>query len=188
MMRPTQSDDQLLDLFKDGEHDAFNSIYERYWISLYKISRSILEDEEKAKDVVQEVFVSFYEHAAQKEINNLKAYLLQAVKYQCFMQLRSGKISRRHLQRMQTIIAANVVEEEVEASELQKFIDEEIALLPEKCREVFYLSRVELLPNKKIAEQLNISPKTVENQITKALKSLRMSVDKLTVLVAMIVL
>jgi RNA polymerase sigma-70 factor (ECF subfamily) len=54
--------------------------------------------------------------------------------------------------------------------------------LPEKCREVFYLSRYELLSNKKIAEQLNISQKTVEHQITKALKTIRLSIDKLAAL------
>jgi RNA polymerase sigma-70 factor (ECF subfamily) len=56
--------------------------------------------------------------------------------------------------------------------------------LPEKCREVFYLSRVEALSNKKIAERLKISHKTVENQITKALKILHTSVNKLAVLFA----
>jgi RNA polymerase sigma factor (sigma-70 family) len=102
------------------------------------------------------------------------------------MQLRSGRITEKHLQRITTIVFENSVEEEVEAHELQKILDQEIAALPEKCREVFYLSRVELLPNKKIAEKLQISPKTVENQITKALRSLRMSVDKLTILAAIL--
>jgi RNA polymerase sigma-70 factor (ECF subfamily) len=181
-----QSDAQLLILFSNGMHKAFDCIYERYWRPLYNISRSILEDDDRAKDTVQEVFVSFYEHAKQKEIRSLRAYLFQSVKYQCFMQLRSGRISEKNLQRMQIVIAANLVEEEVEASDLQRFLDEEIASLPEKCREVFYLSRVELLPNKKIAERLKISPKTVENQITKALKSLKMSVDKLVVLILVV--
>jgi RNA polymerase sigma factor (sigma-70 family) len=62
---------------------------------------------------------------------------------------------------------------------LQHVLDESIAALPEKCREVFYLSRFESLSNKKIAERLNISHKTVESQITKALKILHVSLDKL---------
>lgn len=83
---------------------------------------------------------------------------------------------------MNLVIAANTLEDEINAKELQSLLDESIATLPEKCREVFYLSRVESLSNKKIAERLNISHKTVENQITKALKILHTSVDKLAVL------
>lgn len=177
------SDSQLLEFFQRGQHGAFENIYERYWLVLYKTSKSILEDEALAKDVVQEVFVSFYENAREKNISNLKAYLFQSAKYQCFMQLRTCRISAKNLERIQSERISNSVSEEVEALELQKFLDHEIAALPEKCRQVFYLSRVELLPNKEIAEQLNISPKTVENQITKALKTLRLSVDKLIVLV-----
>ena len=95
------------------------------------------------------------------------------------MQLRSGRISEKHLHQMNLIIASNELEEELDAKELQSRLDESIAALPEKCREVFYLSRFESLPNRKIAERLKISQKTVENQITKALKILHTSVDKL---------
>jgi len=73
------------------------------------------------------------------------------------------------------------LEEELDAKELQSHLDESIATLPERCREVFYLSRFECLPNREIASRLNISSKTVENQITKALKILHTSVDKLAV-------
>jgi RNA polymerase sigma factor (sigma-70 family) len=83
---------------------------------------------------------------------------------------------------MNLIIAANIVDEEIEAKELQSIIDQRIATLPERCREVFYLSRFESLSNKKIAERLKISHKTVENQITKALKILHSSVNKLAAL------
>jgi RNA polymerase sigma factor (sigma-70 family) len=87
---------------------------------------------------------------------------------------------------MNLIIASNALEEEMDAKELQFILDQRIATLPEKCREVFYLSRVESLSNKKIAEKLNISHKTVENQITKALKILQTSVNKLAALILFI--
>ena len=97
------------------------------------------------------------------------------------MHLRSGRILEKHLNQMNLIIASNELEEEMEAKELQFVLDESIATLPERCREVFYLSRFESLSNKKIAERLKISNKTVENQITKALKILHTSVDKLAI-------
>jgi RNA polymerase sigma-70 factor (ECF subfamily) len=179
-------DRQLLSLFCDGNRHAFDVIYDRYWNSLYRTSFRILEDEAKAKDVVQEVFLSFYEKAGTRAIANVKGYLFQCAKFQCFMQLRSGRISEKHLQRMNQVIMANLVEEAYDASELEHLLEESMALLPEKCRQVFYLSRFEFLSNIKIAEQLNISPKTVESQMTKALKSLKMAVQKFVILLILL--
>jgi RNA polymerase sigma factor (sigma-70 family) len=127
---------------------------------------------------VQEVFLSFYQAVGSKKILNVKGYLFQAAKFQCFMQLRAGKISQRHLDRMNQVIIGNVVEDDYNAVELSEILRQGIESLPEKCREVFYLSRFEFLSNSSIASQLNISPKTVENQIGKALKSLRASIQK----------
>jgi RNA polymerase sigma-70 factor (family 1) len=173
------SDSQLIDQLRSGDQNAFTAIYDRYCAVLYRTALRILQDHELAKDVVQEAFISLFEKANENTIRNLQAYLYQVVKYQCFMQLRSGKISDKHLSQINTIIASNELEEQLHAKELQLVLDESIAALPEKCREVFYLSRFESLSNKKIAERLNISHKTVENQITKALKILHVSLDKL---------
>jgi RNA polymerase sigma-70 factor (family 1) len=176
------SDNDLLAALKVGDKTAFNALYDRYWSVLFRLAFRILERHEGSKDVVQEVFVSLFENSTKRDISNLKAYLLQSTKYQCFMQLRAGKLSAKHIERMENVIICNLVDEEIEANELRKAIDHEIAALPEKCRQVFHLSRVEELTNKKIAERLNISEKTVENQITKALRTLRLTVDKLAFL------
>ena len=173
------SDHELLLIFKSGNIEGFNRLFNRHWTFLFHLARRILEDDDIAKDIIQETFVSFYQKAQHTEINHVKGYLLQSVKYQCFMHLRSGRISERHLSRLQTVSAVNDVQEYMDAQELQSQLREGIELLPEKCREVFYLSRYELLSNKMIARQLKISQKTVEHQITKALKTLRHSLDKL---------
>lgn len=176
------SDQKLVELFASGNKHAFEMVYDRYWKDLYKLATRILQDDAKAEDVVQEVFVSFYESLGQRKVDNLKAYLYQSTKYQCFMQLRAGKISEKHLERMNKVVFSNIVEDEFEAHELEEILEKGISALPEKCRQVFYLSRFESLSNKSIAQQLNISPKTVENQITKALKSLKSTVEKSAVL------
>jgi RNA polymerase sigma-70 factor (family 1) len=177
------SDEELVARFRDGDDQAFALIYERYWKPMLVISFRILEDENAAKDIVQEVFVSIYQKIAARDIGNLKAYLYQAAKLQCFMHLRSGKISSRHLERMEQILTTNEVAESLEVEELERHLQHQIELLPDKCRQVFYLSRFEMLTNKKIAERLNISQKTVENQITKALRVLKTSVEKIAVIV-----
>ena len=183
MLHQTPTDHELLRSVREGNRTAFTILYERYWQRLFHIARRILEDEELAKDVVQECFVSLFEKNKTTDVHNLLPYLYQSVKFQCFMHLRAGRITEKHLQRINQVYALNVVEEEFAAEELQSIVDKKIASLPEKCREVFFLSRMQSLSNKKIAEQLNISTKTVENQITKALKAIRLSIDKLALLV-----
>lgn len=178
-----KSDNELLLTFKSGDIRAFEVLFNRHWRSFFVIASKILEDEQLAEDAIQEAFVSLYENAAKREINHVKSYLYQAVKYQCFMQLRAGKISAKHLMRLGVVHSANDVEEYINATELENILNHRIESLPEKCREIFYLSRYELLSNKKIAEQLKISQKTVEHQLTKALKKLRLTVDKIAFLV-----
>ena len=175
------SDGDLLLIFKSGNIQGFNALFNRHWKPLYCLAKRILEDEDLAKDVLQEAFVSLYQNASRKDIVHVASWLFQCVKYQCFMHLRTGKISKKHIQRLQTASSANYVDEYIEAGELEELLLRKMESLPEKCREVFYLSRYQLLSNKKIAEQLNISQKTVEHQITKALKSLRLSMEKLAI-------
>jgi len=170
------SDLDLLNQLAEDDQAAFTEIYRRHHSALYRVAFNILDDREVSKDVIQESFISLYEKGKGHTILNLQRYLTQVVKYQCFMHLRSGKISQKHRDGMGTSIASNVLQEELDLKDLQYLLNQSIAALPDKCREVFYLSRFESLSNKKIAEQLKISHKTVENQLTKALKHLHVSV------------
>jgi RNA polymerase sigma-70 factor (family 1) len=176
------TDTKLIQFVSEGNREAFEALYHRHWSLLYRTAWKILDDREVAKDLVQEVFISLYENAGRKQIENVGGYLFQSIKYKCFMHIRAGNISEKHLHRMASLEASNVVEDEYNALELQHILEQGIAALPEKCREVFCLSRFEHHTNKYIAEQLNISTKTVEHQITKALKALRTSVERLAVL------
>ncbi|HYC84978.1 MAG TPA: sigma-70 family RNA polymerase sigma factor [Chryseosolibacter sp.] len=155
MITQELSDADLLSLFRSGNRDAFEVLYNRYWKLLYQLGTRIVESDEIAKDIVQEIFVDIFERDTGR-VENVRAYLLQAVKYRCFMHLRAGKISAKHIERLNTVVAANVIEEEMMADELQAALEERIASLPDKCREVFCLSRFEFESNKKIAERLNI--------------------------------
>ncbi|MBL0739996.1 RNA polymerase sigma-70 factor [Chryseolinea lacunae] len=173
------ADAELLKRVAQGDQKAFAVIFEKHWKTLYQSVYRAVENKEVAQDIVQDCFISLWEKSATTTIDNVGGYLYQAVKYRYFMHLRSGYISRKHLDHLNTVAMVNSTEEAMAAQELQTVLDATLASLPEKCREIFYLSRFESLPNKKIAEQLHISPKTVENQITKALRILRVSVDKL---------
>ena len=182
-----QSDHELLMMMKSGNIQGFNVLFSRHWTSLFQIARKILDDDDLAKDTLQEAFVSFYEKARHKEINHVKAYLLKSVKYQCFMQLRSGKISAKHLHRLETVAAVNYVDEYMDAAELQTLLQQEMQLLPEKCREVFYLSRYKELSNKEIAQKMNLSQRTVEWHISSALQHLRQSVKRFATVAILVI-
>ena len=175
------TDSELVARVRSGDERAFDLIYRMHWLRLYHVARRITEDDVVAQDIIQDTFVSFWEKGCHKDIVSIEGYLYQAVKFSCFMHLRSGSISKKHLEYFNRIVASANLEEEYEAREVEEILQRSIDHLPEKCREVFYLSRVQALPNKIIAEKLHISPKTVENQITKALKFLRLSMEKLTV-------
>lgn len=171
------NDGLLLELIKKGDRRAFEVIYKRHWEYLYTSAYCILRDRETSMDVVQEVFVWFWENRDRWNITTSRSYLNSAVKYKVANVIRRGRIRESVFsdvaERMQTIASVASAEEEVELMELKQIIREFTMHLPLRCREVFQLSRFEHLSNKEIAEKLGISEKTVENQITIALKKLK---------------
>ena len=177
MIRNTAiSDSDLLTLFKGGDQSAFKSIYERYWQLLYISACKILKDEEEAKDVVQEVFISLLSKREELEISvGISSYLYSAVRYKIFDLISRKKVRQIHLDSLESYVSVGnfstdraLIEKEITAE-----IEKEIQNLPQKMKEVFELSRKEELSHKEIAEVLNISDKTVKKQISNALKLLK---------------
>lgn len=183
MNHVSYTDAELVARVRSGDERAFDLIYSTHWLRLYNVARRITEDDAVAQDIIQDTFVSFWEKGCHKNIISIEAYLYQTVKFRCFMHLRSGSIAKKHIQHFNRIVSSASFEQEYETREMEEILRRSIDHLPERCREVFYLSRIQSLSNKKIAEKLQISPKTVENQITKALKHLRLSMEKLTIFI-----
>ena len=166
-------DQELLTLIKRGESTAFDEIYKRYWFRLYTYARNILNDQNTCEDIVQDIFTSLYLKRHELFITNLKSYLFQAVKFQVAKHLRRNQLSQNHISRMNTIRFANQTEELIHLQELETSLQESLSELPERCRQIFHMSRREHLSHDQIAERLNISKQTVKNQITKVLNHLR---------------
>ncbi|TKC05980.1 RNA polymerase sigma factor [Pedobacter frigoris] len=170
------SDVDLLSLFKRGDQSAFKLIYERYWQLLYVSACKILKDEDEAKDIVQEVFISFLNKRANLEITiSISSYLYSSVRYKVFDFISRKKVRQDHLDSLSAYIYSGdlrtdraLIEKEINAE-----IEKEIQNLPQKMKEVFELSRKEELSHKEIADTLNISDKTVKKQISNALKLLK---------------
>lgn len=170
-------DRQLMRMISQNDHSAFEVVYTRYWELLVKTAYNITQDKEVCYDCVQEIFVNLWVKRKRVVIKDLSSYLFGAVRLKMFEYLRNGNISQKHLDRVNTIISSNNVEQTINHNELKRELDLSLAKLPARCKEVFELSRFEYISHTGIANKLNISSKTVEGHITKALKQLRTDLD-----------
>jgi len=171
------ADDDLITLLKHDD-DAFKIIYHKYSTKLYQSAYNIIRDREACEDIIQELFMEVWLKRKSIKINtSLKSYLFISVKNRVLMKLRSQKITLGE-DAMEFLIDNYATDNMTEERSLKKFLAQEVDRLPEKCAEIFRLSRNEQLSNKEIAESLNISVKTVENQISIAIKRLRNSMSE----------
>ncbi|HVW99196.1 MAG TPA: RNA polymerase sigma-70 factor [Candidatus Babeliaceae bacterium] len=171
-------DSELFQLIKQNDTKSFEELYNRYWSALVNFANKRLDSKEKSEDIVQNIFIDIYQRRASIQLNiSLKAYLFQALKFKILNLYRAETISNKYKKSLFfNPICKNDLAEELEAKELELIIDRTISHLPEKCRQVFVLSRKENLSNKDISNRLNISVSTVEKHITKALKTLQETV------------
>ena len=162
---------------KQGNKQAFCQIYQHYWKGLFAFSFKILKDQQVCEDIIQEVFTDLWQKKHQLEVQNLDAYLTQMTKYQIFQYLRKGKLSQKYLDRFSAIQMVNDTEDKLHFDELKATIENQLADVAPRCREIFLLSRFENLSNQEIADKLNISLQTVKNQLSQGLKHLRQSLN-----------
>jgi len=174
-------DSELLNLLiNEDDKFAFSELYNRYWDKLFGAAYKRLRTVEAAEEIVQDIFTDIW--SRRKELNiksELPVYLYSAVKYQVINYIHKQAIQHSFQVKSTGILTEldNSTEETIIANDLRNRIEEDVQLLPDRCREVYQLSRNQSQSNKDIAAQLSISEKTVENQITKALKRLRTSLN-----------
>ncbi|HMG07426.1 MAG TPA: RNA polymerase sigma-70 factor [Mucilaginibacter sp.] len=182
----TLSDTELVDLLQSGDQVAYTQIYDRYQGLLYIYACKITKDEIEAEDIVQEVFFYLWDKRDTIIFNtSLSAYLYSAVRYKFFNLLDHKKVRSNYIDSFKEFIENGNIEADyaIREKELTALIEKEISLLPPKMREIFELSRKAQLSHKEIAEKLNISEKTVKNQVNNALKQLRVKLGMFTFLV-----
>jgi RNA polymerase sigma-70 factor (ECF subfamily) len=169
-------DNQVLDTIKSGNEIAYEMIFKSYYQPLCRYAYTFLHDKEESEEVVQSVFISLWEKRSMLEIQtSFKAYLYRMVRNSCLNVIKHEKVKKQHVAHELAVaeVSYNSVSEKVYANELSLKITEAMKALPEQCRLVFQLSRFEELKYQEIADQLNISIKTVENHMGKALKIMR---------------
>lgn len=170
------TDFELTTLLKKGDLIAYSEIYNRFQGVLYLYACKITKNEDDAEDIVQEVFVYLWEKRFNITINSsISVYLYKAVKYKFINLLDHKKVRADYIDSFNQFLdqGSYITDHFIRQKEFSKIIEQEIAALPDKMREVFELSRKTDLSRKEIAEKLGLSEKTVKNQISNALKILR---------------
>jgi RNA polymerase sigma-70 factor (family 1) len=175
----TYSDLELITMLKRGDIDAFDILYARHWPAMYQTAYYLLRDQGACMDIVQDIFTWLWEKRAQLDIQAVPSYLRTAVRFKVANFIHSGKIREDFYEELSTLTISSFSgpQELLELNDLKTIIQHAINGLPEKCREIFLLSRDGQLTNQQIADLLEISLKTVEAQKTIALKRLRAAVE-----------
>ncbi|WP_270088208.1 RNA polymerase sigma-70 factor [Sphingobacterium sp. SYP-B4668] len=172
------SDESLIQLLKLSSEEAFGEIYERYWKRLFTAAANKLGSHEEAEDIVQQVFISIWLRREDLEIHSqLRSYLSVAVKYRVLKHL-NARARHRHYgdeaaEEALLHLPDDSTQQWMEYYETNGRINNLVAILPEKCRLVFEMSRVEGYTHKQIAAELQLSKKTVEWYIGKAIKFIK---------------
>jgi RNA polymerase sigma-70 factor (family 1) len=167
------SDEGLIALIRENDLGAFERIYNKYWSKLYLSAYNIIRDRQIAEDITQEVLVNLWMKRANLQLTSLNAYLYTSVRYQVFNVIRSGKVRTDRFNQLEELFSSNGGEDLLSEKDINRLLEQGITELPEKCRQIFIMSRKQHLSTKEIAERLGIAPKTVENQLTVALNRLR---------------
>ncbi|MEM6525367.1 MAG: RNA polymerase sigma-70 factor [Bacteroidota bacterium] len=175
-----KTDEVLFKCIREGDLDAFQSLFDTYYLPLCMYAFGLLKDMESARDITQDVFVTIYESRSSIEIkSSVKAYLHRSVRNACLNHLKSTKVQAWHQVQIASQHSASDDHDSMERAELEARILGEIQKLPAQCRNIFQMNRLEGRKNREIAAELGISIRTVETQISKALKILRKNLGHL---------
>ncbi len=162
--------------YSESLKSNFDKIYVTYFLRMKRFAKEYVLFDEDAENIVQDVFVMLWEKREVLDIQvSLLPYMFMLVKNRCLDFLRHQDVAEEYKQELETKRSAlEIVDCEFSSEEeLERVVNEAIDKLPERCREVFLKSRLEGMKYKEIAESMNLSVNTVENQMAIALKKLR---------------
>ena len=160
---------------KDGSPLAYKKLFDALWEPLFRHTQCIVMDEHEAKDILQEIWIDYWNRRITISPINIRAYLFQAAKYKSLNYLRNTKFSKVHVEALDQYLQEDEFSIEFLEKDklLGKILEDAINNLPERCKAIFKMSRMEGYSNDEIAQSLNISKRSVENQISIALKKVR---------------
>jgi len=181
-MRKSADDSSLVKKIKKGDEKAFELLFYRYYPRLFAFAREVVQSENIANDMVQDVYLKLWEKRGDLRDISVKNLLYTMVRNQCLNYLRDRRVinnkkvtlsDMNQIEELYNIDFQSKIPDKLLEQQLNEEIQQVMNKLPEKAREVFRLSRIKGLQNKEIAEELNVSQKNVEKHISKALQLFR---------------
>ncbi len=171
----------------EGNHESFEQLFNTYYQKIYNYANEFVADYDIAREISQETFVKLWENKeALNDNTNISAYLYTIARNISLNFLKQKTMQLKHKENIKDLQLINqlnylVLKDEISEKIIYKELEDKINLsidkLPEKCKEVFRLSRMNGLKHKEIAKILNIAVKTVENHIKEALKKIRKDIE-----------
>ena len=153
--------------------ETFELLFQQYWKRMYIFALKTMEDEDEAKEIVQDVFKSLWERRENLNIKDVERYLLRSVKLKSLEHIRNKCNRQRHHEVILNQSQVMYEDQQLQLKELTSKLNIIIEGLPKQCKNVFKMSREQGLTNKEIAQSLFISERAVEYHISKALFVLR---------------
>ena len=164
----------LLDKLADDDQSAFSAIFDTYYKDLVMFAFTFTKNSDNAEEAVQEVFVRLWEKRSELKLHgSLKSYLLKSVQNHCLDEIRRRNV-REHYAEDKEIqsLYVNDTEDYILYTDLQNHLDHLLAQMPDEVANTFRMNRFDGLKYQEIAQQLNVSLRTVESRISKALRIL----------------
>ncbi|MCQ0112178.1 RNA polymerase sigma-70 factor, ECF subfamily [Zhouia amylolytica] len=180
-MGQSYEDTLLINLLQQQSPKALKYFYEKYWKRMFVYAHKIIDNQQTCEDIVQEIFISLWKKAPETDIRNIEAYLFQALRYKISNAIRNSKYIELRDDILEDLPTSNNIKDHVYYLDLENQVLKTMESLPQKCRNVFYLSRIKNYNNQEIAQQLNISVRTVENHINKALKHFKFHLQEYSI-------
>jgi RNA polymerase sigma-70 factor (family 1) len=184
------TDSEIWEAISKSDITAFNLLFERYWSKVFGTAFSLLKDREVSIEIVHDIFLNLWLKRDKLKIGSFSGYLTSSARYHVYRHVKESKTRKlEYVDNWDLVKSAsnfNDGYEKIRSAELESMVEGALTKLPKRCREIFYLSRKENLSNDQIAQNLGISKRTVENQITSALRYLRVySKDLYLILILM---
>ncbi|MET4138987.1 RNA polymerase sigma-70 factor [Pedobacter sp. UYP1] len=174
----------LMTSLKQGDQTAMDTIYKTHWEQVFDAAYKRVGTEDIAQDITQDIFISLWEKRETLEIREtLSAYLLTSVKYRVINYFKANLTKEKYTEDLYALIGNTSPlhpTNELAVKEIHKELDQAIAELPERMRQIFSMSRKQEKSNNEISAELNLSIQTVKNQLTAALKIIRKRLAYLT--------
>ena len=169
-------DNLLVTRIRQDDKNAFKSLYKRYSKKIYFFSLKYLGNNVEAEELVQSVFINVWENRKSLDANNsVKSYIYKAAVNYIYNYLKKKAIHARFIESEinKGQIHSNLTYEQVFFHDLERSINSIVETLPSQQQKIFQLNRNEGLTNMEIANKLDLSVRTVENQMYRALKTVR---------------